>query len=149
MRNARVKAMKTRRFCKTPLFFLTPISPYFLWLSTDHQTQMTDYMLQLLCMQLNNYLGQQCCSMIWSLDLSNGCSHWTLLMEQLLREALCSFNKAKKIINLMIIITILHYSMLDINHEPIFGEMTRICYLVRLFLKKFRTYFGKWGLYFY
>ncbi len=44
---------------------------------------------------------------------------------------------------LMIIITILHYSMLDINHEPIFGEMTRICYLVRLFLKKFRTYFGK------
>jgi hypothetical protein len=50
---------------------------------------------------------------------------------------------------LMIIITILHYSMLDINHEPIFGEMTRICYLVRLFLKKFRTYFGKWGLYFY
>ena len=40
---------------------------------------------------------------------------------------------------LMIIITILHYSMLDINHEPNFGEMTIICYFVRLFLKKFRT----------
>ena len=131
MRNARVKAMKTRRFCKTPLFFLTPISPYFLWLSTDHQTQMTDFMLQLLCMQLNNYLGQQCCSMIWSLDLSR------LFPLNITNGQL-----------LMIIITILHYSMLDINHEPIFGEMTRICYLVRLFLKKFRTYFGKWGLYF-
>jgi hypothetical protein len=69
------KSNENKKVLQNTALLLTKISPYFLWLSTDHQTQMTDDMLQLLCMQLNNYLGQQCCSMIWSLDLSNGCSH--------------------------------------------------------------------------
>jgi hypothetical protein len=138
MRKARAKAMQTKRFCKTQLFLFTPISPYFLWLSNDHQTQMTDYMLQLMYtieqLAMSTMLFYDLVIRPIPLNIANG---------QLLREALCSFNKAKKIINLMMIITILHYSMLDINHKPIIEEMTRICYLARLFCKKFRTYFGK------
>ena len=32
-----------RMFCKTPLLPFTPISPYFLWLCTEHKTYTTDY----------------------------------------------------------------------------------------------------------
>ena len=32
-----------RMFCKIPLLPFTPISPYFLWLCTEHKTYTTDY----------------------------------------------------------------------------------------------------------
>ena len=32
-----------RMFCKTLLLPFTPISPYFLWLCTEHKTYTTDY----------------------------------------------------------------------------------------------------------
>jgi len=47
----------------------------------------------------------------------------------MLREALTSFQKARKIVNLMINVTTAFYATSDLDHERIFEEMPKIHHL--------------------
>jgi hypothetical protein len=103
-RKARAKATQTRMFCKTPLLPFTPISPYFLWLCSKNKTYTTDYDQHVAAVTFAISQAEMHTTVFYDLFIRP--TEWLFSLNtpysQMLREAISSFPKATKFVNLMI-----------------------------------------------
>jgi len=130
-RKARAKATQTRMFCKTPLLPFTPISPYFLWLCTENKTYTTDYDQHVAAVTFAISHTEMHTMLFYDLFIRP--IEWMFSLNtthgQMLREAISSFPKATKFVNLMINVVASFYASSDLDHEQLFEEMTKTRHL--------------------
>ncbi len=130
-RKAPAKATRLKMFCKTPLLPFTPISPYFLWLCSENNTYTTDYNQHVAAITFAISHTERHATLFY--DLFIRLIEWMFSLNtpygQMLREALTNFQKATKIVNLMINVAASFYATSDLDHELLFKEMTKICHL--------------------
>ncbi len=115
-------------FCKILLLTFTAISPYFLWLCTENKTYTTEHHQHVAALLF--LISHSGIMTVLFYDLFIQPIEWLFALNthygKMLWEAITSFQKATKIVNLMINITAAFYATSDLGHKQIFKEMTKI-----------------------
>jgi hypothetical protein len=118
-RKARAKAIQTRMFCNTPLLPFTPISPYFLWLCSENKRYPTDYNQYVAAVTFAISHAETNTMMFYDFFIRPLECLFSLNTPygQMLCEAISSFPKATKFVNLMIDVKASFYAPSDLDPE--------------------------------